>query len=98
MMGKNFWEDVDIDAMHFQTQINIQAVELITEYGFGMTETDILRMKAAIDSQSDPVKRALLIACFDYYMTTDYAPKRTDPQMYGPADFRKKRWWQVWKR
>lgn len=92
MMGKNFWEDVEIDSLHLETEIKQIAVDLITEYGTHLTESDLLRINAAKDSQSDPITRALLMACLEFYMTTDYAPKRIESK-YVP----RKKWWQVWK-
>ena len=92
MMGKDFWEDVDIDTLHLETQIKQMAVDLITEYGVNLSESDLLRINGAKDSQSDPIKRALLMTCLEFYMTTDYAPKSIETK-YVPI----KKWWQVWK-
>ena len=47
MMGKDFWEDVDIDTLHLETQIKQMAVDLITEYGVNLSESDLLRINGA---------------------------------------------------
>lgn len=89
MMGKDLWEDMDIDSLHFESELKYAATQLITEYGKDLTETDILRLKALQDSQADPVKRVLAIYALEFYKTTDYAPKRETTYT-----FKEKKWWQ----
>lgn len=91
MMGKDLWEDLDIDSLHYESELKHAAQQLIIEYGKDLNETDILRLKALQDSQSDPLKRVLAIYALEYYMTTDYAPKRET--MYT---FKQKKWWKFW--
>ena len=87
MIGKDLWEDMDIDSLHFESELKHAATQLITEYGKDLTETDILRLKALKDSQADPVKRVLAIYALEFYMTTDYAPLRE-----SKYTFKEKKW------
>jgi len=91
MMGKDLWEDLDIDSLHYESELKHAAQQLIIEYGRNLKETDILRLKALQDSQSDPLKRVLAIYALEYYMTTDYAPKRESVNT-----FPRRKWWKFW--
>ena len=88
MIGKNLWEDLEIDSLHFESELKFAAQNLITEYGIKLTDTDILRLKALKDSQSDPVQRVIAIYALEYYLQTDYAPVTTN------YVFNKRPWWK----
>lgn len=94
MMGKDIWEDIDIDALVLQQEVNEKAIALIDHYGKEITEIDLLKMNTRSDSSADPVNTALVRACLEYYKTKDYKPEF----IHATQDLtpRKKKWWKFW--
>lgn len=96
MMGKDIWEDIDIDAMVLQQEVHEKAVALIDHYGKDITEVDLLKMNTRSDSAADPINTALVRACLEYYKTQGYNPEWIHADMAGKASTKKK-WWKFWK-
>lgn len=75
MIGKDFWENMEIDAVAEQQNIDFLAEQLIDKFGPDITEADLLKMNAFSDSMHDPIQTALVRASLEYYKTQDYSPE-----------------------
>lgn len=92
MIGKDLWEDMNIDALHLESEINHLAVNLVDHYGAKLTEVDVLSLKTLECTEEDPIKRALARACLSYYSTMGYTPLKH--QLNETPN--KKSWWKLW--
>ena len=83
MIGKDFWENMEIDAIDQQQTIDMIAKNLIDHFGNEITEADLLKMNAFSDSNHCPIQTAIVRACMKYYATQDYAPDWIHSDMEG---------------
>jgi len=75
MIGKDYWENMEIDATAEWQNIEFHAKQLIDKFGPEITEADLLKMNAFSDSMHDPIQTALVRASLEYYKTLDYSPE-----------------------
>ena len=75
MIGKNFWEDMQIDSVIIDEQVKLIAKELIDHHGKDLTEGDLLKMNAFSDSMAEPIQTAIVREAAEYYKTCDYNPE-----------------------
>lgn len=92
MIGKNFWEDMEIDAVLIDEQIDSIAKELIDHHGKRITEADLLKMNAFADSMSAPVQTAIVRAAAKYYTQQNYNPDWIHSDMNGRTIEKKNIW------
>ncbi len=75
MIGKDFWEDMQIDAVVIDEQVKLIAKELVDQHGKDLTEGDLLKMNAFSDSMAEPIQTAIVREAVEYYKTRDYNPE-----------------------
>jgi len=93
MLGKDFWEDLDIDAAEFNVQIEVSAKALIDEWGSKLTEADLLKLNAYVHAQDKSIEGSIAASALEYYLTKDY-----NPQFIHYYESKKKApWWKFWK-
>ena len=72
MMGKDIWEDIEIDTYVLQQKVNEMAIELVDHYGKELDEGDLLKLNGYSDYNGNPEEKALCLACLEYYKTKGY--------------------------
>lgn len=75
MIGKDFWEDMQIDSVIIDEQVKLIAKELVDHHGKNLTENDLLKMNAFSDSMAEPIQTAIVREAAEYYKTCDYNPE-----------------------
>ena len=89
MIGKNFWEDMQIDAVIIDEQIKDIAKELVDHHGKKLTENDLLKMNAFSDSMAEPIQTAIVREAAKYYKTCDFNPEWIHSDMSGRTEEKK---------
>lgn len=89
MIGKNFWEDMQIDAVVVDEQVKLIAKELVDHHGKSLTEGDLLKMNAFSDSMAEPVQTAIVREAAKYYKKCDYNPEWIHSDMSGRTEEKK---------
>lgn len=92
MLGKDFWEDLDIDLIMLEEDINIRAVQLIKQYGEQLTEKDILSITGRADSIDNSIERAYSERLLSEYKSAGYTPKSNIP----PTTVKKSIWQRIY--
>lgn len=89
MIGKDFWDDMEIDSVEIQNNIDIIAQQLIDHHGPKIKESDLLKMNAYSDSSNNPIQSAIVKASLDYYVKQDYHPEWIHSDMIGRTEEKK---------
>jgi hypothetical protein len=74
MLGKDFWEDLDIDLIMIRSDIEIRAQQILQEYGTKLTEKDILKLIGGTDSTENGLEKAYSEAILSEYTKAGYTP------------------------
>jgi hypothetical protein len=97
MIGKNFWEDMQIDSVIIDEQVKLIAKELVDHHGKDLTEGDLLKMNAFSDSMAEPIQTAIVREAAEYYKTCDYNPEWIHSDM-STRTTEKKSFWKKLKK
>ena len=92
MIGKDFWENMEIDAIEQQQNVELIAKSLIDKFGPDITEADLLKMNAFSDSMHDPIQTAIVRASLTYFSQQDYSPEWIHSDMEGRTIEKKNIW------
>ncbi len=74
MLGKDFWEDVDIDLIVIKNDIELRAQQILQEYGAKLTEKDILKLIGGTDSTESGLEKAYSEVLLSEYTKSGYTP------------------------
>lgn len=94
MIGNDLFEDIDIDATEFEMNMKMTAEALINEWGRKLTEADLLRLSAMVQSDGANAENILAAYALQYYLTQNYHPERIDANKFPSTP--KKSWWKFW--
>jgi len=92
MMGKDIFEDINIDALQFDMEMEDAARQLVDNYGKELTESDLILLIVLTDGAT--TESILAQYCLDYYLTQNYQPERIDTNKFPSTA--KKAWWKLW--
>ena len=94
MMGKDIFEDMNIDALQFEMEMEDAAKILVNNYGKDLTEADLLQLSGMVQSDGANAENILAGYCLEYYLTQNYYPERIDANKFPSTQ--KKSWWKFW--
>ena len=93
MIGKSFWEDLEIDAIEVDQDVKQIAHVLIDHWGSSLTEKDLLNLSAYSKCADTPIQCALAKEALLYYQTKNFNPEFIHSDMDTTP---KKKWWKFW--
>lgn len=93
MIGKTFFEDLNIDAQELEFDMEHRAKLLIDEWGPKLTEADLLQMNALVHASSSNAENSIAAYALEYYLTKDYKPEYIHKNNFP---HKKKPWWKFW--
>ena len=93
MIGKSFWEDLEIDALGIGEDVKDMAHALIDHWGSSLTEKDLLNLSAYSKCAETPIQCAIAKAALAYYQTKNFYPEHIHADMDTTP---KKKWWKFW--
>lgn len=95
MVGKDFWEELEIDAVHYENELRSIAEDLIDDWGEDISEADLLRLNALSKALDSRVENVIAAYALEYYMTHDHKPQFIHQYRNSPV---KQPWWKFWKK
>jgi len=93
MIGKSFWEDLEIDAVEVGQNVKQMAHALIDHWGSSLTEKDLLNLSAYSKCAETPIQCALAKEALLYYQSKNFKPEYIHADMDTTP---KKKWWKFW--
>ena len=78
MLGKDFWEDLEIDLITIRNDIDVRAQQILQEYGTKLTEKDILKLIGSTDSAENALEKAFSEVILSEYAKAGYTPITDD--------------------
>jgi len=96
MIGKTFWEDLEIDVIEYENNISSVAKTLVDHWGKDLTESDLLKLKAYASHADEPVQCAIAKYALEYYLTLSHNPGYIHSNMSTTQN--RKKWWKFWIR
>ena len=93
MIGKSFWEDLEIDAIQVGQDVKQIAHVLIDHWGSSLTEKDLLNLSAYSRCADTPIQCALAKEALLYYQSKNFNPEFIHADMDTTP---KKKWWKFW--
>ena len=93
MIGKDFWDDMDMDITELQIDIELAAHKLVNEYGKSLTEGDLLKLNAMTDTSHNGVERAYAKSALQHYKRKNFTPEF----IHQHKTIFKKSWWKFWR-
>lgn len=93
MIGKSFWEDLEIDAVEVGQNVKQMAHALIDHWGSSLTEKDLLNLSAYSRCADTPIQCALAKEALLYYQSKNFKPEYIHADMDTTP---KKKWWKFW--
>ena len=94
MIGKDFWEDLDIDAYEVDTQLEGIAKVLVDQWGKSLTEADLLKLNAYSSAAEVTTETIIAKHALTYYNTQGYTPDF----IHQHKTSTNAPWWKFWKR
>ena len=94
MMGKDIFEDMNIDALQFEMEMEDAARQLVNNYGKELTEADLLQLSGMVQSDGANAENIIAGYCLEYYLTQTHYPERIDANKFPSTP--KKSWWKFW--
>ncbi len=93
MMGKDFFEDLSIDAYEIEIDMQNRAQQLIDHWGHELNEADLLRLNAMVHAEGSNAEYSMAAYALEYYLT-----KNHDPEFIHTVrtSSKKKPWWRFW--
>ena len=93
MIGKSFWEDLEIDAIEVGQDVKQIAHVLIDHWGSSLTEKDLLNLSAYSRCADTPIQCAIAREALLYYQTKNFNPEFIHADTVITP---KKKWWKFW--
>jgi len=93
MIGKDIWEDIQIECVDLQITIDESARILIDHWGKDITKSDLLKLNAMSDTSHNGIERAIAKAALSYYGKKNYQPDF----IHQYKIITKKPWWKFWR-
>ena len=93
MIGKSFWEDLEIDALEVDQDVKQMAHVLVDHWGSSLTEKDLLNLSAYTRCADTPIQCALAKEALTYYQSKNFNPEFIHADMDTNP---KKKWWKFW--
>jgi hypothetical protein len=75
MIGKDIFEDLSIDSIEIEQELKERARVLVDHWGPEITENDLLRLNAMINSNESTVEHTMAKYILEYYLTKDFVPE-----------------------
>ena len=92
-IGRDLFEDIDVDAYEVELDMEQRAKALIDEWGSKLTEKDLIRLNAMVHAEGSNAEYSIAAYALEYYMTKNYYPERIDVNKFS---LKQKPWWKFW--